>query len=163
MIITAVRLRVRQIFSPIIYEFVSVAEVCIDDRGIFFFFVETPLTLAAGIVDNRQVLLALVAGGAHLDFRNMDGQTALHKAVFLPSHTNAKSLLELGASPNCQDPLGLTPLYYCMLNANSDANTAELLLRDYADVGVLDPHGNQEMHQVKRKFCMTRLFSGKFF
>lgn len=94
------------------------------------------------------MLLALVAGGAHLDFRNMDGQTALHKAVFLSTHINVKSLLELGASPNSQDTLGLTPLYYCMLNADSNANTAELLLRDYAEIGVTDPHGNQEMHQV---------------
>ncbi len=35
---------------------------------------ETPLTLAAGVTENRAVLIALVGGGAHLDFRNSEGQ-----------------------------------------------------------------------------------------
>ncbi|KAK6038690.1 hypothetical protein COOONC_23805, partial [Cooperia oncophora] len=36
---------------------------------------ETPLTLAAGVPSNRAVLVALVGGGAHIDFRNSEGQT----------------------------------------------------------------------------------------
>lgn len=35
---------------------------------------ETPLTLAAGIQDNHDVIIQLVGGGAHLDFRNSEGQ-----------------------------------------------------------------------------------------
>lgn len=35
---------------------------------------ETPLTIAAGIENNRNVLIQLVGGGAHLDFRNAEGQ-----------------------------------------------------------------------------------------
>lgn len=38
---------------------------------------ETPLTLAAGIAKNRDVLMSLVAGGAHIDFRNSEGQVGL--------------------------------------------------------------------------------------
>lgn len=112
-------------------------------------FVETPLTLAACADNNRSVIMALVAGGAHLDFRNFEGQTPLHRAVFLSSHHNVKTLLDLGASPNSRDPLGLTPLYYSMLRPNTSPNTAELLLRDYADMSIVDPHGNQEIHQVR--------------
>lgn len=37
---------------------------------------ETPLTLAAGIARNEKVLVALVGGGAHLDFRNNEGQVS---------------------------------------------------------------------------------------
>lgn len=35
---------------------------------------ETPLTLASGIAKNEKVLVALVGGGAHIDFRNSEGQ-----------------------------------------------------------------------------------------
>lgn len=93
--------------------------------------------------------MALVSGGAHLDFRNMEGQTPLHRAVFLSSHVNVKTLLDLGSSPNSKDPLGLTPLYYSMLRPNTNPNTTELMLRDYAEIGIVDPHGNQEIHQVR--------------
>uniref|UniRef100_A0A0K0CWQ1 PDZ domain-containing protein n=1 Tax=Angiostrongylus cantonensis TaxID=6313 RepID=A0A0K0CWQ1_ANGCA len=109
---------------------------------------ETPLTLAAGIPSNRAVLVALVGGGAHIDFRNSEGQTAMHKAAFLSSYDNVKTLLELGASPNYRDPIGLTPLYYNMLTTDSNDQVAEMLLREAADLGVTDMHGNHEIHQA---------------
>ncbi|CAJ0587098.1 unnamed protein product, partial [Mesorhabditis spiculigera] len=109
---------------------------------------ETPLTLAAGVPDNRKVLLALVGGGAHIDFRNSEGQTAMHKAAFLSSVENVKTLLELGASPNYRDPIGLTPLYYNMLTTDSNDLVAQMLLSEAADMGVTDMHGNHEIHQA---------------
>ncbi|CAJ0945471.1 unnamed protein product, partial [Mesorhabditis belari] len=109
---------------------------------------ETPLTLAAGVPDNRNVLLALVGGGAHIDFRNSEGQTAMHKAAFLSSVENVKTLLELGASPNYRDPIGLTPLYYNMLTTDSNDLVGEMLLSEAADIGVTDMHGNHEIHQA---------------
>ncbi|ETN84141.1 PDZ/DHR/GLGF domain protein, partial [Necator americanus] len=112
---------------------------------------ETPLTLAAGIPSNRAVLVALVGGGAHIDFRNSEGQTAMHKAAFLSSYENVKALLELGASPNYRDPIGLTPLYYNMLTTDSNDQVAEMLLREAADIGVTDMHGNHEIHQLPPK------------
>ncbi|PIO71628.1 ankyrin repeat protein, partial [Teladorsagia circumcincta] len=111
---------------------------------------ETPLTLAAGVPSNRAVLVALVGGGAHIDFRNSEGQTAMHKAAFLSSCENVKALLELGASPNYRDPIGLTPLYYNMLTTDSNDQVAEMLLREAADIGITDMHGNHEIHQ---SFC----------
>ncbi|UMM18067.1 hypothetical protein L5515_014307 [Caenorhabditis briggsae] len=109
---------------------------------------ETPLTLAAGIPSNRAVIVSLIGGGAHIDFRNSEGQTAMHKAAFLSSFENVKTLIELGASPNYRDPIGLTPLYYNMLTADSNDQVAELLLREAADIGVTDMHGNHEIHQA---------------
>ncbi|CAI4232535.1 unnamed protein product [Auanema sp. JU1783] len=109
---------------------------------------ETPLTLAAGVSQNRAVLVALVGGGAHIDFRNSEGQTAMHKAAFLSSADNVKTLLELGASPNYRDPIGLTPLYYNMLTTDSNDTVAEMLMREAADIGVTDMHGNHEIHQA---------------
>uniref|UniRef100_A0A914D2N0 Uncharacterized protein n=1 Tax=Acrobeloides nanus TaxID=290746 RepID=A0A914D2N0_9BILA len=109
---------------------------------------ETPLTLASGVPNNREVLIQLVGGGAHLDFRNSEGQTGMHKAAFLGLLENVKTLLELGGSPNFRDPIGLTPLYYCMLTTDSQDGVAELLLSEAADVGVTDMHGNHEIHQA---------------
>jgi SH3/ankyrin repeat-containing protein len=99
---------------------------------------ETPLTLAAGIAKNHDVLVSLVGGGAHIDFRNSEGQTAMHKGAFLSLADNVKTLLELGASPNYRDPIGLTPLYYCMLTPDSQESVAQMLLAEAADLGVID-------------------------
>uniref|UniRef100_A0AC35U778 PDZ domain-containing protein n=1 Tax=Rhabditophanes sp. KR3021 TaxID=114890 RepID=A0AC35U778_9BILA len=109
---------------------------------------ETPLTLAAGIADNHEVIVQLVGGGAHLDFRNNEGQTGLHKAAFLSLTSNVKTMLELGASPNYRDPIGLTPLYYSMLTADSDSSVTEMLLSESSEIGITDMHGNHEIHQA---------------
>lgn len=109
---------------------------------------ETPLTIAAGLPDNRDVLVHLVGGGAHLDFRNNEGQTAMHKAAFLSVAESVRTLLELGASPNYKDPIGLTPLYYCMLTPDSTSEVAEMLLNEAADIEVRDMHLNEPLHQV---------------
>lgn len=42
---------------------------------------ETPLTIATGNKKPQKLIIALVNGGALLDFRTKDGSTALHKAV----------------------------------------------------------------------------------
>uniref|UniRef100_A0AC34GS79 Uncharacterized protein n=1 Tax=Panagrolaimus sp. ES5 TaxID=591445 RepID=A0AC34GS79_9BILA len=118
---------------------------------------ETPLTLAAGIPNNRNVLIALVGGGAHLDFRNSEGQTGMHKAAFLSITENVKTLLELGASPNYRDPIGLTPLYYSMLTTDSADSVAEILLSEAAEVGIIDMHGNHELHQACKNGLMKHV------
>ncbi|GMT13608.1 hypothetical protein PFISCL1PPCAC_4905 [Pristionchus fissidentatus] len=109
---------------------------------------ETPLTVAAGVANNRGVIIALIGGGAHIDFRNTEGQTAMHKAAFLSSVENVKTLVELGASPNYRDVIGLTPIYYNMLTNDSNDAVAEMLLRETAEIGVTDMHGNHEIHQA---------------
>lgn len=50
---------------------------------------ETPLTLATTLKEPAPVLAALVNGGAHLDFRALDGCTALHRAA---QQNNLKAL-----------------------------------------------------------------------
>lgn len=79
----------------------------------------------------------------------MSLQTAMHKAAFMSSVENVRTLLELGASPNYRDPLGLTPLYYNMLMVDSKPDVAEMLLMDAADISITDMHGNHEIHQVQ--------------
>ena len=42
---------------------------------------ETPLTLATNAKKPQKLLIALVNGGALLDYRTKDGSTVLHRAV----------------------------------------------------------------------------------
>lgn len=72
----------------------------------------------------------------------------MHKAAFLSITDNVKTLLELGASPNYKDPIGLTPLYYNMLTADSSPEVAEMLLSEAADLTIRDMHANEALHQV---------------
>lgn len=47
---------------------------------------ETPLSVAVQSALPMEAIRVLVQGGAHLDFRNRDGFTALHKAVWAQNH-----------------------------------------------------------------------------
>ncbi|RZF34528.1 hypothetical protein LSTR_LSTR015596 [Laodelphax striatellus] len=117
---------------------------------------ETPLTLATGIQKPGKVLMALVNGGALLDFRTKDGSTAIHRAVEHNSLEAVKTLLELGASPNYKDAKGLTPLYLAVTHA-SDPLVCEGLLHDHAIIGAQDLQGWQEVHQACRNGLVQHL------
>ena len=54
---------------------------------------ETPLTLAARVKKAGKMLLALVNGGALLDYRTKDGTTAMHRAVQADNYEAVKTLL----------------------------------------------------------------------
>ncbi|GFQ67362.1 SH3 and multiple ankyrin repeat domains protein 3 [Trichonephila clavata] len=108
---------------------------------------ESPLTIATSLKQPAKVIMALINGGALLDFRTKDGLTALHKAVEKNNLEALKTLLDLGASPNYKDSKGLTPLYYTLLHA-SDHQLTEILLHDHAFIGTCDPQGWQEVHQA---------------
>ncbi|CAG2113655.1 unnamed protein product, partial [Medioppia subpectinata] len=69
---------------------------------------ETPLSVvsASQSATNsavQRVIVALVNGGALLDFRTKEGKTALHCAVQKSNYVALKTLLDLGASPNYKD------------------------------------------------------------
>ncbi|XP_055372536.1 SH3 and multiple ankyrin repeat domains protein 2 isoform X2 [Condylostylus longicornis] len=110
---------------------------------------ETPLTVATGTKKPNKILIALVNGGALLDYRTKDGATALHKAVEKDSLEAVTTLLELGASPNYKDAKGLTPLYLSVTK-KTDPKITESLLHDHATLGTQDNQGWQEVHQACR-------------
>ncbi|CAH2063716.1 unnamed protein product, partial [Iphiclides podalirius] len=117
---------------------------------------ETPLTVAAGLKSPSKVLIALVNGGALIDYRTKDGSTALHRAVEKNSLEAVKTLLELGASPNYKDSKGLTPLYLSVTN-KTDPLLCETLLHDHATIGATDLQGWQEVHQACRNGLVQHL------
>lgn len=105
--------------------------------------------------------MALVNGGAILDYRTKDGSTALHRAVEHKSLESLKTLLELGASPNYKDNKGLTPLYFTV-HPNVDPVFSETLLHDHATTGAADTQGWQEVHQVSFYYLYTQEMSIKW-
>ncbi|KAJ0179155.1 hypothetical protein K1T71_004867 [Dendrolimus kikuchii] len=117
---------------------------------------ETPLTIAAGLKSPGKVLIALVNGGALLDYRTKDGSTAMHRAVEKNSLEAVKTLLELGASPNYKDGKGQTPLYLSVTN-KTDPLLCETLLHDHATIGATDLQGWQEVHQACRNGLVQHL------
>ncbi|KAK7793822.1 hypothetical protein R5R35_014324 [Gryllus longicercus] len=117
---------------------------------------ETPLTLATGIKKPSKVLIALVNGGALLDYRTKDGSTAMHRAVERNSLEAVTTLLELGASPNYKDGKGLTPLYLAV-TCRTDPLLCEALLHDRAVIGAQDLQGWQEVHQACRNGLVQHL------
>ncbi|KAJ8724805.1 hypothetical protein PYW07_015763 [Mythimna separata] len=117
---------------------------------------DTPLTIAAGLKTPGKVLIALVNGGALLDYRTKDGSTAMHRAIEKNSLEAVKTLLELGASPNYKDGKGLTPLYLSVTN-KTDPLLCETLLHDHATIGATDLQGWQEVHQACRNGLVQHL------
>lgn len=122
-----------------------------------FAILETPLTLATTLKKPSKVIIALVNGGALLDYRTKEGLTAMHRAVERNSLEAVKTLLELGASPNYKDTKGLTPLYYSVIY-KTDPMLCETLLHDHATIGAQDLQGWQEVHQVSL-VSFRRLFA----
>ncbi|XP_011306793.1 SH3 and multiple ankyrin repeat domains protein 2 isoform X4 [Fopius arisanus] len=117
---------------------------------------ETPLTLATALKKPSKVIIALVNGGALLDYRTKEGLTAMHRAVERNSLEAVKTLLELGASPNYKDTKGLTPLYYSVIY-KTDPMLCETLLHDHATIGAQDLQGWQEVHQACRNNLVQHL------
>ncbi|XP_012946399.1 SH3 and multiple ankyrin repeat domains protein 1 [Aplysia californica] len=111
---------------------------------------ETPLTTAVTLGKSkcREVIMTLISGGAHLDFRNRQGLTALHRAAIVGNAEAIRSLLDLGASPNCADGRDLTPLYYSVSNDDAAQECTHLLLHERSRIGVCDEHGWYEIHQA---------------
>ena len=110
---------------------------------------ETPLSLISGIRSRpSRMVMALVNGGAILDFRTRDGSTAMHRAVTTNNLETVRTMLELGASPNYRDSKNLTPLYHAVTQV-TDPVITETLLHDHAVTGAQDLQGWQEVHQVR--------------
>jgi len=108
---------------------------------------ETPLTLATALDKPRSVMMALVGGGAFIDFRNRSSLTPIHAAARLGNKEAIRTLLDLGSSPDYKDDKGLTPLYHCVVN-HTEAQCAEMLLHERADIGATDSNGLTEIHQA---------------
>jgi hypothetical protein len=117
----------------------------------------TPLHLAV-ITGNVGMTELLIARGADLDARDFEGNTPLHRTVYiLPLPKVAKVLLDHGAGPATKNKDGKTPLQMARENncpevaklmqaamqqqgkPNSTLEAAERLVRDLAPKGIVTP------------------------
>ncbi|UJR38535.1 hypothetical protein I4U23_031202 [Adineta vaga] len=134
----------------------------ISDNGYFYnkhisYSLETPLSIACvDLLEPRSMIMTLVNGGAHLDFRIRNGGfTPLHKSAICNRKESILTLLELGASPNVYDEKHLTPLYYTIITKPIEMNIDSsvcclLLLQDHSIVNCHDENYSTELHHVCR-------------
>ena len=81
---------------------------------------ETPLSLISGIRNRpARMVMALVNGGAILDYRTKDGATAMHRAVATNNIEAVRTMLELGARSH--------PPFIFISTVQSDSHTASPL------------------------------------
>ncbi|CAH8574071.1 unnamed protein product [Schistosoma mattheei] len=106
-----------------------------------------PLGCAAELTDPREMILQLVNAGAHLDYRDSNTMTALHRAAINGNLKAIEVFLELGQNPNVRDKNNLTPLYYAC-SEDIQPECIQRLLFDHAILGVTDDKGRQEIHQA---------------
>ena len=117
----------------------------------------TPLMHACrhGAFDHAE---ALVKGGAQLNLRNADGNTALWLACYANHVDIIRLLVEAGADLNNQNDNGATALVYaasagrtesvrCLLEAGADPKLVTL-----DDFSALDIAGNREIHKLLRPY-----------
>lgn len=101
-----------------------------DDKGI------TPLIKAAKVGRLDLVMCLVTDGGAMIDYKNEELNSALNEAA-LKGHTDiAKFLLDNGATADLSNALGKTPLHRAV--AASKAPVAKLLIEYGANVNAQD-------------------------
>jgi len=97
-------------------------------------------------------------GGAHIDFRNADGLSAIHVAAKTGNYSALKCLLELGAYIDTEDLAGLTPLYVCCTSTSvTDYQCLQLLLSHDANLQTIDSQNWTVLHQVCRHGQLDQL------
>ena len=84
---------------------------------------------------------ALLAGGANVRARSLDGSTALHAAAVDREVAIAEILIAAGADVNARTSNNVTPLMASIGSPYSDAKMSLTLIRAGADVNVADSSG----------------------
>jgi ankyrin repeat protein len=98
------------------------------------------LHFASSKVKGGSVLRLLLKNGAHLNERDIDGSSPLHKASYSGALEVVRLLLEHGADVNAREKDGSTPL--CHASSNTSLEVARLLLEHGADVNARRKDGS---------------------
>ena len=113
----------------------------------------TPLHAAAARNPNPAIIDALVAAGANLEARGLDGATPLHAAWTNPNPAVFRALLRLGADPLARDERGRAADPTSCANWNTAAFSRFALPRDFElclrldqDLQARDTDGNTPLH-----------------
>jgi len=90
---------------------------------------------------NFEVIKTLIAAGADTNAKNESGWTPLQHFVFYDDVERFQALIAAGADVNARDKDGMTPLIYAQSMKTFDA-----LIEAGADVNALDNDGNTPLH-----------------
>lgn len=86
----------------------------------------------------------LLENGFDVDLVDMDGQTALHKAIIGKKEAVISHLLRKGANPHVRDLDGATPLHYAV--QVGAMQTVKLLIKYKVDLNIADHDGWTPLH-----------------
>lgn len=100
----------------------------------------TPLRAAVGAHQGWNVIHALVAGGASVNFKSSKGESLLMIAVISGSSETTEALIREHADPNVACDDGMTAMHLCIL-LNPEVSIASALIKAGADVNARDGSG----------------------
>ena len=89
----------------------------------------------------------LMQRGASTQIKDIQGNTALHKAATFSRESFAEKLINMGVKVNSTNKVGSTPLHYAV--RNGDVNITKLLLEHGAEKNILDFQGNSVVNVVE--------------
>ena len=89
----------------------------------------------------------LMERGASTQLKDIQGNTALHKAATFSRERFAKDLITMGVEVNSTNKVGATALHYAVRNA--DEVITKLLLKNGAEKNILDFQGNSAINVVE--------------
>ena len=89
----------------------------------------------------------LMERGASTQVRDIQGNTALHKAATFSRERFAGELINMGVKVNSTNKVGATPLHYAV--RNGDKGITKLLLKNGAEKNILDFQGNSVVNVVE--------------
>lgn len=105
----------------------------------------TPLILAVENQRGGEIVKFIMSAGADVKYADMDGMTAMHRAILKGNSEAAKILLEDPDSANVQDIHGRTPLHYAA-NFAMDPEVFRLLIHKNSYVNAVDDKGRTPLH-----------------
>ena len=89
----------------------------------------------------------LMERGASTQIKDIQGNTALHKAATFSRESFAEKLINMGVKVNSTNKVGSTPLHYAV--RNGDVNITKLLLEHGAEKNIIDFQGNSVVNVVE--------------
>ena len=89
----------------------------------------------------------LMERGASTQLKDIQGNTALHKAATFSREIFARKLIDMGVEVNSTNKVGATPLHYAV--RNGDEVITKLLLKNGAEKNILDFQGNSVVNLVE--------------
>jgi ankyrin repeat protein len=97
--------------------------------------------------------------GINPDFKDEEGKTLFHWAVYSNNLENVRLLLENGAHIDAKDKDGMTPLYWSLNWWNIDKEITKFLISRGADIHTRDYNNTSLLHMAENRYIVKLLIS----